>query len=522
MRPKKVREEYQYTKLNDVEPGYEFNVFGILVEVIKDSVPTSTGSLHSIYHIYDDSLPPDKLFRMNCFARGDQVPKFCVGDILRFHRVKIETWIGGFDGRVFNAFDVVGFTKDHDPEFNFTSSAKNITLTDKAKERISELREISLLRRLFDSSEMIPTNGTDTSMNGAFTSTNEEPNISTRPSISQADIVTSSRKVFLNPAAGSSMKKDLVKNPFYDHNLKENETEAGPSRKRSSSELRSLNEEAESTVNIAKKQASSTEKRQEYQPSPLSKKRKYVEEVPSSIKNSEIGKLAPEAIVAQEETRGVLSRNINSLDSTVQSDDFSSSMLAGSSSCPGIICAEENCGQSPLLIESDSIEFQKPSCNYGAEIPAADDEGNIFLRNPNFMDFKVQENKVYIDVNSMTNFKWPCYSSKVRIIRVKPKLEGAPPPRIHIAFRLKLTLEDAWGKPLSVYVIRENAAKFLGCSQAQYQSSNECRVRTIELLSEALSTKSFFTICLTSVSTFTRKMIYVYNTDLSEALKNVN
>ncbi|XP_034234558.1 uncharacterized protein LOC117641390 isoform X3 [Thrips palmi] len=487
MRPKKVREEYQYTKLNDVEPGYEFNVFGILVEVIKDSVPTSTGSLHSIYHIYDDSLPPDKLFRMNCFARGDQVPKFCVGDILRFHRVKIETWIGGFDGRVFNAFDVVGFTKDHDPEFNFTSSAKNITLTDKAKERISELREISLLRRLFDSSEMIPTNGTDTSMNGAFTSTNEEPNISTRPSISQADIVTSSRKVFLNPAAGSSMKKDLVKNPFYDHNLKENETEAGPSRKRSSSELRSLNEEAESTVNIAKKQASSTEKRQEYQPSPLSKKRKYVEEVPSSIKNSEIGKLAPEAIVAQEETRGVLSRNINSLDSTVQSDDFSSSMLAGSSSCPGIICAEENCGQSPLLIESDSIEFQKPSCNYGAEIPAADDEGNIFLRNPNFMDFK-----------------------------------GAPPPRIHIAFRLKLTLEDAWGKPLSVYVIRENAAKFLGCSQAQYQSSNECRVRTIELLSEALSTKSFFTICLTSVSTFTRKMIYVYNTDLSEALKNVN
>lgn len=571
MAPKnKQRDPYTYTKLNDLREGFKFNVYGILVEVIKNSVPANSGILHSIFKIRDESLPSDRLFQMHCFIRSDRLPNFTVGDILRFHRVKVEPWNGEFDGRIFNATDVVSFSSDEKSGFRYTTLAETITLSDQDKERILELREIAVLDTLFQSSGESGNNATIMSRdmpinketNGVANPSPNQPGPSNKKLIEEKTKETpamSSLKYLSNPAAHPCMSKRLLPNPFHHQKQQIPETDVSPAIKRKSVEQDTSGAETETQENIA----DNITVRKKQRPCPRSKKKMYNEEVSSSNKEVDLNEISTAVLKKGLNSGTEMPNEQNEVPSSLETDI--------SSTCPGVLCAGENCGQAPVLVDSNAgrSEIERLSSDTIGEIPAVDEEGNVLIRKHKYMNYEAEDKHTYINAHFMKNFEWPCYSVKVRITKIKPSLqvlksngpknllsgvckrcgtfsyyshliwsvnkasstkkplcplckESDVTSEIHLEFRLQLTVMDAWGTNQNIYVIREKAAEFLGCSQAEYQRSDEIRQKTFTLLSKALSCKRFFTVCLYCVNSMTKKLIYVKNTKLSEALQSVS
>lgn len=218
----------------------------------------------------------------------------------------------------------------------------------------------SLNALFFESSPEFTNNTTDIPKK-IPTNTNDQGDLQSKEHSTEnmeTDVQLSSKKLLQNPTAGPSGAKCLLPNPFYGQTLKNKETEGDSSKKRTSLELDSPNNETEVSENVANKKASITvniTERKKYKPCPLSKKKKYKEEVTSPYKkqSTEEGEELSSAAVLAQRVQTLVKETNNP--GEVRSHDVGSLFQAETTStCPGIICAGENCGQAPILIGADA------------------------------------------------------------------------------------------------------------------------------------------------------------------------
>ncbi|XP_065200803.1 uncharacterized protein LOC135831888 [Planococcus citri] len=132
---------YQYVKLNRLEKNSRVNVYGIVRRIVKKPTLLSHNKCHLVVNIIDDSKTDE--FLVNIFAHSlDALPKVLPYCIIRLHRLQIEEYNGGVNGRVSHGRDVLVFDKD-DTSITY-STANKFTLTDSDKKKVEELKEWAL------------------------------------------------------------------------------------------------------------------------------------------------------------------------------------------------------------------------------------------------------------------------------------------------------------------------------------------------------------------------------------------
>nr|CAD7193900.1 unnamed protein product [Timema douglasi] len=110
----------------------------------KDKAPTATKNLKMMSRVIlvDDSIDATQMFfRLHIFYnRHDEPPKIERNHILRVHRMQVEKFNNGVDGRVFRTTDLLTFSPNPDDHDNFFSTANTFELTDRDLVRVQELR----------------------------------------------------------------------------------------------------------------------------------------------------------------------------------------------------------------------------------------------------------------------------------------------------------------------------------------------------------------------------------------------
>ncbi|XP_026286769.1 uncharacterized protein LOC113212333 isoform X1 [Frankliniella occidentalis] len=238
--------------------------------------------------------------------------------------------------------------------------------------------------------------------------------------------------------------------------------------------------------------------------------------------------------------------------------------------CPGLSCGGKDCFLEGLVLLKDDdprlANFNENDlvCEGLGDIPAADEDGDTFTVE-GVMPFGDGSRAKEITVSDLLQFQWPRHRCKVKIVKIKPSIKclntngprnllsgvclqcgrysfysqlkwqkvpalGTKKPlcpfckkdekvsTVYLEFRIKLTVQDSWGTSLDVHAVKNHASNFLGCSTKQYQEEERSRKRVVDLLSNALYSKSIFTITLFRMQTVTKPMFYVCETKLSEVL----
>nr|CAD7256928.1 unnamed protein product [Timema shepardi] len=134
---------YQYTTIsNIIEPIKEVHVYGVIKTIEKAPTATKNLKMMSRVILVDDSIDATKMFfRLHIFYnRHDEQPKIELNHILRVHRMQVEKFNNGVDGRVFRTTDLLTFSPNPDDHDNFFSTANTFELTDRDLVRVQELR----------------------------------------------------------------------------------------------------------------------------------------------------------------------------------------------------------------------------------------------------------------------------------------------------------------------------------------------------------------------------------------------
>ncbi|CAG2064523.1 unnamed protein product [Timema podura] len=110
--------------------------------------PTATKNFKMMSRVIlvDDSIDATKMFfRLHIFyGRHDEPPKIECNHILRVHRMQVEKFNNGVDGRVFRTTDLLTFSPNPDDQDNIFSTAKTfeLTVSDVVKNKDNILRAL--------------------------------------------------------------------------------------------------------------------------------------------------------------------------------------------------------------------------------------------------------------------------------------------------------------------------------------------------------------------------------------------
>lgn len=244
-----------------------------------------------------------------------------------------------------------------------------------------------------------------------------------------------------------------------------------------------------------------------------------------------------------------------------------------SPSCPGVACAGKMCAQGPILLDDDDprlIGFNEDDLITEGEgdIPAAGEDGTLIcLPKGQYMPYKCGE-VIQTTFEELNSFRWPEVRSKVKIVNIKPTLKSlvkAPKNLLSgtcvtctrysfysslkwkmdqgsktkkpmcpiclkdghersvlLEYRVKLTIRDAWGSDLDVYVIEKNASTFFGCSSLAYLGRADIRAEVLETLAKVIPSKDFIYIRFYRALTPIGPIFYVCNTELKDIVNQLS
>lgn len=638
---------YKYTKLADVAICPRCNLYGVVTELVRTHGVTNSGKQHLTFRLRDESLSQGCSFRIHFFlSPDDEVPEVAVGMIMRLHRVKVEEdrYDGETDGRIVSSKDVVLFPGSGTSALEYSTSAKNPTITREDKERVKELQAIFKRDTLFPDDDMDLMDLTlEYSESGRVTIGLREKNLKEKNNEKDSQ---DALKMQLNPEAGVEKEKNSQREDIdvvletscesKNKHQKREETDAVHDSLNSESDpndLKGFGSPVPKTSVILSQNAN-------VMVNPFNKRfmelgsqsQHFVESFTSrilSVRDDDDtddtdfdpsedclsrnhpsvvnGGLPRERLISSDNTdvqektvthtapmpvNHVKTRNLfeeednffradevatstqNQKKSSMHHQKVHSLAQIGTSespaqTCPGFSCAAEDCSRpGPVLLDDDDpalADFDENELVFEGmgDIPAADDEGQTIDR-PRLVSIESSEEK-RVGFSDLVPFSWPQFSAKVKIISMKPRLKDLQTvgPKnllsghcmncksytfysnlcwtlgdtagtkksvcsickmdgresfLRLEFRLKLTVKDSWGTDLSLYAVGSHAVEFLGCSAQEYQASDECRKKVIQLLSEALSARTTLIITFMVVNTFLKRKYFICGTKLSSAL----
>ncbi|XP_059152855.1 uncharacterized protein LOC131938732 [Physella acuta] len=138
-KPLSPKLKYNYKPLSSLEVNTIVDVYGV-VKFFKPPVPTKGRDYMYILSLTDESLEnPDDKIKCNIFCKDpENVPKYEVGDIVRFHRLKVQSYQGSKQGYNGPAFQWLMF---HESLDNCQSSCPTYTFEQQDRDRVQALLE---------------------------------------------------------------------------------------------------------------------------------------------------------------------------------------------------------------------------------------------------------------------------------------------------------------------------------------------------------------------------------------------
>ncbi|XP_022100650.1 uncharacterized protein LOC110984603 isoform X2 [Acanthaster planci] len=137
-----TKRTYTYTVLRDLKEAPHVNIFGV-VKFFKPPYKTRGPDYCMTVTLIDQTLDPShrglrcQLFRDDINA----LPQVhAIGDIVRFHRLKISLYNNGLQGQKGSGFQCLVFDGAVNAPMEPRASSSNFTLTDDDKQRVEELR----------------------------------------------------------------------------------------------------------------------------------------------------------------------------------------------------------------------------------------------------------------------------------------------------------------------------------------------------------------------------------------------
>ncbi|XP_076469442.1 uncharacterized protein LOC143299839 [Babylonia areolata] len=133
----KNKQTYTYIRIADVKSGIH-NVFGV-VKFSKLPVRSRGTDFFQVLSITDESLPEDEKMVINLFySNTEDFPSASVGDVIRLHRLRVESFGDELKGRPGPGFS---WLLVHDDVDNPSCSSKKYTYSDHSKRRVEELQK---------------------------------------------------------------------------------------------------------------------------------------------------------------------------------------------------------------------------------------------------------------------------------------------------------------------------------------------------------------------------------------------
>ncbi|KAJ8038548.1 Protection of telomeres protein 1 [Holothuria leucospilota] len=133
---------YRYTPLKEVKETRSVDVYGV-VKFFKPPYKTSGPDYCMVITIFDPSCEPE-LCGLKCLIFNPDIqsmPKVLeLGDIVRFHRLKVVTYSSELQGQKGPGFSCLVFDGDPDSPVEARSTTANYTITENDKEKVKELR----------------------------------------------------------------------------------------------------------------------------------------------------------------------------------------------------------------------------------------------------------------------------------------------------------------------------------------------------------------------------------------------
>lgn len=133
--------EYKYTEVKSVQPNTTVDVYGV-VKFLKQPFKTRGRDYCMVVSLMDQTCGEDE--KLKCLLFNNEpakLPELNIGDIVRFHRLKISMFNNEEQGQSGPGFSWLVFSSKKDASIDPTSSlSPNYTFTDSDKQKIEDLR----------------------------------------------------------------------------------------------------------------------------------------------------------------------------------------------------------------------------------------------------------------------------------------------------------------------------------------------------------------------------------------------
>ncbi|XP_062509588.1 protection of telomeres protein 1-like [Corticium candelabrum] len=131
---------YQYKQLGELRDGETANVYGV-VKFFKPPYASKGTDFTCLVNLVDPSCPDG--FRCVMFSKEEKLLPHIrtTGDIVRIHRLKVQTYQSNLQGVAQKGLSCVVFDGKQGQPFDARSGHRNITFTDNDKKTVESLRE---------------------------------------------------------------------------------------------------------------------------------------------------------------------------------------------------------------------------------------------------------------------------------------------------------------------------------------------------------------------------------------------
>lgn len=133
--------EYKYTEVKSVQLNTTVDVYGV-VKFLKQPFKTRGKDYCMVVSLMDQTCGEDE--KLKCLLFNNEpakLPELNIGDIVRFHRLKISMFNNEEQGQSGPGFSWLVFSSNKDASIDPTSSlSPNYTFTDSDKQKIEDLR----------------------------------------------------------------------------------------------------------------------------------------------------------------------------------------------------------------------------------------------------------------------------------------------------------------------------------------------------------------------------------------------